>query len=142
MCLWSDLRVSSVSLTDPRLHKERIKWLFGAMRLCSVCVCALLLCIGANANRGASHLLTDEIPFKINWPGEHFTLVKTNNENSNAVRTVKMHFKLAKRLTVGRIDLFYLFFFFNPAETHLSLTMCVADVLRRQSLKDKSHFPF
>lgn len=45
------------------------------MRLFLVCFGALLLCVGASAHRGASHLITDEIPFKINWPGEHFTLV-------------------------------------------------------------------
>ncbi|XP_058240995.1 endoplasmic reticulum lectin 1 isoform X1 [Hemibagrus wyckioides] len=39
-----------------------------------VCFGPLLLYIGASAHRGASHLFTDEIPFKINWPGEHFTL--------------------------------------------------------------------
>ncbi|XP_026798905.3 endoplasmic reticulum lectin 1 isoform X1 [Pangasianodon hypophthalmus] len=45
------------------------------VRLCLVCFDALLLLyVGASAHRGASHLFTDEIPFKISWPGEHFTL--------------------------------------------------------------------
>uniref|UniRef100_A0AAR2IWG1 Endoplasmic reticulum lectin n=1 Tax=Pygocentrus nattereri TaxID=42514 RepID=A0AAR2IWG1_PYGNA len=34
----------------------------------------LLLCVGPSAHRGASPVFTDEIPFKINWPGEHVTL--------------------------------------------------------------------
>ncbi|KAL6466810.1 hypothetical protein MHYP_G00246140 [Metynnis hypsauchen] len=34
----------------------------------------LLLCVGPSAHRGASPVFNDEIPFKINWPGEHVTL--------------------------------------------------------------------
>lgn len=30
---------------------------------------------GVSANRGGSPSFTDEIPFKINWPGSEFTLV-------------------------------------------------------------------
>ncbi|KAK2865660.1 hypothetical protein Q7C36_001716 [Tachysurus vachellii] len=43
-------------------------------RLSLVCFGSLLLFIGASTHRGSSHLITDEIPFKINWPGEHFSL--------------------------------------------------------------------
>ncbi|KAI5088031.1 endoplasmic reticulum lectin 1 precursor [Silurus meridionalis] len=44
------------------------------IRVCALFSWALLLYVGSFAHRGASHLFTDEIPFKINWPGEHFTL--------------------------------------------------------------------
>ncbi|XP_028845326.1 endoplasmic reticulum lectin 1 [Denticeps clupeoides] len=32
------------------------------------------LCVGVSANRGGSPVFTDEIPFKITWPGNEFTL--------------------------------------------------------------------
>ncbi|XP_030627548.1 endoplasmic reticulum lectin 1 isoform X3 [Chanos chanos] len=34
----------------------------------------LRICFGVSANRGGSQLFTDEIPFKINWPGADFIL--------------------------------------------------------------------
>lgn len=40
--------------------------LFGAL---------LELCSGVSVNRGGYPTFSDEIPFKINWPGAKFTLV-------------------------------------------------------------------
>ena len=35
----------------------------------------LEVCSGVSANRGGYPSFTDEIPFKINWPGAEFTMV-------------------------------------------------------------------
>lgn len=35
----------------------------------------LEVCVGVSANRGGYPSFTDEIPFKITWPGAEFTLV-------------------------------------------------------------------
>lgn len=35
----------------------------------------LEVCSGVSANRGGYPTFTDEIPFKITWPGPEFTLV-------------------------------------------------------------------
>ncbi|XP_066518339.1 endoplasmic reticulum lectin 1 [Hoplias malabaricus] len=46
---------------------------FGA-RYFATCVCAvLLLCVYASAHR-STYMFTDDIPFKINWPGEQIRL--------------------------------------------------------------------
>lgn len=47
-------------------------------RLAFVVLGGLLeVCSGVSANRGGYPMFTDEIPFKINWPGSEFTLPST-----------------------------------------------------------------
>lgn len=36
----------------------------------------LEVCSGVSANRGGYPSFTDEVPFKITWPGAEFTLVR------------------------------------------------------------------